>query len=528
VRRNSLRARVTAFYVCMLAVALLFFSFAVYGGIRTYLTKSMERTLDNTAHSIEADFLVPLESKGMPWFIAEMSESYPAGISDPFVRVSQAGKVLYQSGDVRDPLTRVSGLPLPSDPRSLNVFRRLSAPSGQQLMIYTMNHNSPHGGPIMVETGASMEPLFHLLHSLLLILLIATPGILLIAAIGGHLLMARPLRPVVALTEQAERVGRKQMGERLPIIPTGDELERLSLALNRMIDRLEDALAHNQRFSADASHELRTPLTIIRGELEALLELPGLPVQAVDGISSALEEGERMSRIVNSLMTISRLDGGGERMEVLPLEFAEILRGTLEHMSLLAAEKRINLELQTTSPVYVMGDAMRLKQVIVNVVDNAIKYTPVGGRILVRLGAEDERAVLVVSDTGIGIPAASLAAVGERFYRTDQARSRESGGIGLGLAIVKAICGAHDGTLSIESIEGQSTTLRIELPLLTPSQRERTDLLTTGTRMNTKRTLSEELSEATPMMSPHRTNDRPEHHENCEVSTLAESNLDIE
>jgi signal transduction histidine kinase len=494
VRRNSLRARVTAFYVGMLAVALLFFSFAVYAGVRTYLTKSMERTLNNTAHSIEADFLVPLDSKGLPWFVAEMSESYPPGISDLFVRVSQASRVLYQSGDMRDPVVRVSGLPLPSGTQSLDTFRRLTAPSGQQLMIYTTNYNSSRGGPIVVETGASLEPLLHLLDSLLMILLIATPGILFIAAAGGYLLMARPLGPVVALTEQAERVGRKQMGERLPIIPTGDELERLSLALNRMIDRLEDALAHNQRFSADASHELRTPLTIIRGELEALLDLPGVPVQALDGISSALEEGERMSRIVNSLMTISRLDGGGERMEMLPIEFVEIIRGTLEHMSLLAAEKRINLELQAASPVYVMGDAMRLKQVIVNVVDNAIKYTPVGGKILVRLAAEEGRAVLVVFDTGIGIPAASLAAVGERFYRTDQARSRESGGTGLGLAIVKAICGAHDGTLSIESVEGQSTTLRIELPLLTSSQRERRDLLTTASRTTAKRILQEELA----------------------------------
>src|SRR5260370_849633 len=126
---------------------------------------------------------------------------------------------------------------------------------------------APNGSVIFVETGATIEPIRHVLRSLLLILLLTTPIILVVAAIGGYLLMSRPLRPVVVLTEQAERVGRKELGERLPVIPTGDELERLSLALNRMIERLEEALAHNHRFSADASHELRTPLPIIRGEL---------------------------------------------------------------------------------------------------------------------------------------------------------------------------------------------------------------------------------------------------------------------
>ena len=474
--RNSLRARVTAFYVGMLALALIFFSIAVYAGVRTYLTKSLERSLITTAHSIEADYLTPLESKGQAWFLAEMSESYPPGISDPFVRVFTAGKVLYDSGDMRDPLVRISDLPHPTDATRLNDFHRGRSSTGQPLMIYTMGYTSPRGALILVEAGANMEPLFELLHSLFLILLIATPGILLIAALGGHMLMARPLRPVVALTEQAEQVGRNQLGERLSIIPTGDELERLSLALNRMIERLEEALAHNQRFSADASHELRTPLTIIRGELEALLQMPGLPAQALDGLGSALEEGDRMSRIVHSLMTISRLDGGGEIMEMEPVDLATVVHVTLEHMSLLAEEKSISVTCKAKESIYVSGDVMRLKQVVVNLVDNAIKHTPVGGSGMVDLYDERQRAVLVVSDTGIGIPAAALPAVFERFSRTDQARTRVSGGTGLGLAIVKAICGGHGGTVSIESVEGKSTTLRVELPLLELSPDQITQL----------------------------------------------------
>lgn len=489
--RNSLRARVTAFYLAMLGAALVFFSIAVYAGVRRYLTLSVDKTLNATALKIIADYLVPLDSKGQAWFQAEMDESYPPGVSDPFVRVSRAGKVLYQSGDLRDPRVRIEDIPLPNGQSDLDSYRTLTASTGQPLTVYATSYRSPGGDITVVETGSNMEPLGSMLHSLAMILLITTPAILTMAAVGGFLLMARPLRPVVALTEQTEHVGRTQMGERLTVIRSGDELERLSLALNRMIDRLEEALAHNQRFSADASHELRTPLTIMHGELEALLQIPELPAHAMEGVSSALEECDRMASIVHSLMMISRLDSGGERMDMCPLELGSILRVTLEHMSLLAEEKNIKLTVDAAQPAYVMGDAMRLKQVIVNLVDNAIRYTPDGGRIVVHLCHDAVHATLTVSDTGIGIPEAALPFVFDRFYRTDEARSRESGGTGLGLAIVKAICGAHAGTISIESVEGKKTTLRLQLPVLNPTPRQVSEIALAEKKRNVQAPVSD-------------------------------------
>jgi len=465
-KRNSLRARVTTFYVGMLAIALLVFSTAVYFGVSAFLTRSLERMLSNNAHSIVSDYLVPLNQKGEPWLVAEMSESYPPGYSEPFVRVSQGPRILYQSGDMRDPFVSTSKVPLPSNQKWFNTFHRETATSGQRIVLYTLPYYPPNGSVIFVETGATIEPIRHLLRSLLLILCLATPIILIAAAIGGYLLMSRPLRPVVVLTERAEHVGRKELGERLPVIPTGDELERLSLALNRMIERLETALAHNHRFSADASHELRTPLTIIRGELESLMQIPSLPAPAVEGIGSALEESNRMAKIVHSLMMISRLDCGGEQIELAPVDLVEVVAVTLDHMSLLAEEKHISLHFRPGAPIYVTGDSMRLKQIVVNLVDNAIKYTPDGGDVSVFVMAEEKKAILKVTDTGIGIPAASLPLVFDRFYRADQARSRESGGTGLGLSIVKAICGVHGGEAFVESIGGRGATFRIELPLL--------------------------------------------------------------
>jgi heavy metal sensor kinase len=466
---NSLRTRVTTFYVGMLAVALLVFSLAVYFGAKAFLMRALERKLSNSAHSIANDYLVPLNQKGNAWFVDEMGESYPPGYSDPFVRVSQRSKILFQTGDMRDPFVSMSQIQLPSNQEWFNKFHRETAASGQRIVLFTLPYYAPNGSVIFVETGATTEPIRHVLRSLLFVLLLSTPLILILAAVGGHFLMSRPLRPVVVLTEEAERVGRKELGERLPVIPTGDELERLSLALNRMIERLEAALDHNHRFSADASHELRTPLTIIRGELESLIQMPSLPLSVMEGIGSALEESSRMAKIVSSLMAISRLDCGGEQIELAPVDLVEVVRVTLEQMGLLAEEKHISLRFEAGQVTYVAGDPMRLKQIVVNLVDNAIKYTPVGGDVSVSVTTENMKAVLQVSDTGIGIPAAALPLVFDRFYRADAARSRESGGTGLGLSIVKAICSAHGGVASVESVEGKETTFRVELPVLQES-----------------------------------------------------------
>jgi signal transduction histidine kinase len=171
-------------------------------------------------------------------------------------------------------------------------------------------------------------------------------------------------------------------------------------------------------------------------------------------------------------MTISRLDSGGERMEMRPVELTGLVKTTLDHMSLLADEKAIAVTFNAAAPLWVTGDAMRLKQVVVNLVDNAIKYTLEGGKILVCLEAETDQAVLKVADTGIGISAEGLPHVFDRFYRADKARSRESGGTGLGLAIVRAICTAHNGIVSVESTENQGSIFQVQLPILHLSDQE--------------------------------------------------------
>jgi heavy metal sensor kinase len=468
----SLRARATSWYVGLLAVALAVSGVGVYVGVRTYLKTSLQRGLSGTAQTIASDFLTKLPAKGQAWVVGEVRESYEASPNDHYVRLSVGHDVLYQTADMRDPAIPVSGIALPVASTE-GAFHRQTV-QGNVVMIYSLPFRAGDGRLIEVEAGTSLYAMQQTLKSLTKILVITTVPILLLAATGGYVLMKRPLRPLLVLTDKAASIGRTKLGERLPVIPTGDELERLTHSLNGMIDRLEEALNHNHRFSADASHELRTPLTIMRGELEEMLRLEDLPTEAMENVVSTLEEIDRMSRIVNSLMVITRLDAGGERMDMQVLDLSALVRNTMEHLRLLAEEKGLPLTWSCPEGISVYADPMRMKQVLVNLVDNAIKYTVSNeagkdrslGAVEVSVFESGAMATLKVTDHGIGISAETLPHVFERFYRADFARSRGAGGVGLGLAIVKAIVVAHDGTVSISSTPGQGSTVVVRLPLV--------------------------------------------------------------
>jgi heavy metal sensor kinase len=286
-----------------------------------------------------------------------------------------------------------------------------------------------------------------------------------VAVAGGYFLVGRALAVVDHISRSAEQFSLQNLSQRLPIARTGDEVERLSVALNRMIQRLDEAIQHSKRFVADASHELRTPLTVLRGELEALLARDRLASGVQEKLGSLLEEVDRLSKIVEGLLMLSRLDAGEARGEWVNVDLAHLTRSTADQMSLMAEDKRITIECATPAPVLVQGDRTRLKQVVVNLLDNAVKYTPEGGRVALQVSAQKNAAILEVADTGIGIPGEVLPHVFERFFRADKARSRDAGGAGLGLAIVQSICTAHGGRATVESIEGQGSRFRVELPL---------------------------------------------------------------
>ncbi len=221
----------------------------------------------------------------------------------------------------------------------------------------------------------------------------------------------------------------------------------------------------SRRFLADASHELRTPLAVVKGELQEVVRTAPIESDEVrDRLGSVLEEVARLEHLVSGLLVLSRLDVGEAQREWLDVDLAELSAGTAEQMRLMAEDRGIQLQTQRLQPLLVRGDRGRLKQVIVNLLDNAIRFTPRGGSVTLATLADAQHQILEVRDTGVGIPAPAIAHIFDRFYRVDEARSREDGGAGLGLSIVRSIVAAHHAEIEVESEPGCGSRFRIKFP----------------------------------------------------------------
>jgi heavy metal sensor kinase len=464
---RSIRFRITAWYAGLLSGALIIFGVSVYLGLERYLDWTLQRTLASECQTIGTELLSQLSVKDNSWLATEINEAYAPEVNSRFIRVVREGVgVAYSSGAPKDGTFDPSRIPLPGG-NEKDAARKVRFEAGNRLLIDSITLTTADGSRFLVESGAPYNQIQVVLYGLLLTFAIYTPFVVSLAVAGGYWLMRRSLSPVDEITKRAEGITSTNLSERLPVIRTGDELERLSMSLNRMIERLDEAFQHINRFSADASHELRTPLTILQLELEGIVQDHRRDANLRDQIGSALEETSRMSRIVESLLAISRLDAGEVKIDKTRLDLGELSVTTADEMRLLAEEKSIRLHTHAALTVLVEGDRTRLQQVIVNLIDNAVKYTQAGGTVGVSVHSEGTRAVLEVSDDGPGIPSHALPHVFERFYRADKARSRANGGAGLGLSIVKAICAAHNAEVKVSSQEGRGTCFRIEFPLLT-------------------------------------------------------------
>jgi len=456
---RSLRFRLLGWYAGLLGAVFLVLGVAVYQLLQHYLEQSLAESLRRRTEQIAVSLLSKVETTGEDFVAKQIKTLYAPENFDRFIRLTRAdGSVLYASGPAAD----FDPTDLPPA-RPVDGARMEPLPDGSRLLVTTRVYRSPAGRQYIIESGGPMQPVEAVLSRMLVLIILCFPAVALVVAGGGYYLVARALAPVVRAARSAERITLHNLDERLPVVETGDELEQLSLALNNMIARLAEAFEQNRRFVADASHELRTPLTTLRGELESVLEQACSP-QTRDSIGSALEEVDRLAKIVEALFAISLLDAG-EAQEWTQFDLGRLVTGTAEQMSLLAEDKGVSLQCRVRKSVMVEGDAARIKQVVVNLLDNAIKYTPAGGAITLEVHEREGRAVMEVSDTGIGIPAAALPHVFERFFRVDKARSREAGGAGLGLAIVKSICSAHGAKVEVKSVEGRGSTFTVDLPL---------------------------------------------------------------
>ncbi|HWB12636.1 MAG TPA: ATP-binding protein [Pirellulales bacterium] len=344
---------------------------------------------------------------------------------------------------------------------------------------YRIYRNRFGGGGVpyfTVRIGASLAGIDNDVAVVTHLMTIAGAAVLVLAPLGGFWLAGRATHPLEGIIHTAARLRPSHMDERLPIRGTGDQLDQLSITINHFLDQIADYLERNRAFVADAAHELRSPLAAIQSSAEVALNAPRSPQEYQELLCEIVDECSRLGVLVNQLLLLAEHDSEEKRTVYDPVRLDQIVATSLEMFRGVAEERSVELTADADCPIVVLGEAGGLRQVVNNLIDNGLKFTPPGGRLSISLrhDAAREEAVLVVSDTGMGISPEDLPHVFERFYRGDKSRQRESGvsGSGLGLSICQSIVASHGGTIRVESTPGRGTAfeVRIAAPLPSPGR----------------------------------------------------------
>lgn len=484
-KRLSIRARLTLWFTGILAATLILLGGASYFLLMRGLWQDVDATLEGVAKTVAQAADGPRADVLPPDMDEVLRRFFGPSFTDRF----------YQFLDPRgrlDPrLPRFGDEPLHINPKALKDAEEGYAtfetiPGNGRFPIRVITFPVAQHGQIVnvLQVGISLEGLYMARQHFLWTLAALVPLTLVLAGSAGWLLARRALRPVDQMTTTARRIEAEHLTQRLDGAEVDDELGRLARTLNEMLARLEAAFAQVRRFSADASHELKTPLTVLRGEIEVALRSPRDPAEYQRVLMSVLEEVESMALLVDDLLLLSRADAGALRWDMAPVELDRLVEEVAKEGEILGLGKQVQVKILELEPLMVQGDGQRLKQLLRNLVDNGVKYTPPGGHVRLALRAvrcevppepnskyeirnskSPDWAEIEVQDTGIGIASEALPRIFERFYRVDPARSRETGGAGLGLCIAKTIAEAHGGRIEVQTSLGAGSTFTLLLPL---------------------------------------------------------------
>lgn len=436
---NSLRARLTAWYLLFFAALLAAFCVFLYA----LLARNLYRNLDSVLLG-DANTAVNL-------FEAELAETK----GDTAAAAAETFEAMRGEGTLIS-IFEGSRLLAASDPRAARGL------AGEGLRTAVARSRS---GAYRLIAAAPVSSITSQLNELVRLFLIALPIAILIAGTGGYLLAGWSLRPVVTLSKQTARITEKNLDERLEAKGAAAELALLAGSFNELLSRLEQSFETMRRFVADASHELRTPLSVIRGEADVALARPREPEEYRESLEAVRDEARRLSRLVDDLLNLARADAGRRPLNLEEFYLNELVEECCRSLRPLAAHKGIELRCSAAADVPFRGDQELLRRLVLNLADNAIRYTPAGGAVAVAVEAAADRVRIVVSDTGIGIPPESAPHVFERFYRVDAARSRSQGGFGLGLPIAKWIAESHRGTLELSQTSEKGSVFSVSLPV---------------------------------------------------------------
>jgi len=318
----------------------------------------------------------------------------------------------------------------------------------------------------ILQTQASLDLVNETLHWLIITLGTATIGIFVFGWVGSNWIARMALSPVETIGQTAANVSAQSLGTRVFLDAPFHEFQQLAQSFNNMFERLQRAFESQRRFVGDAAHELRTPLTAMKGNVEVALQRDRSPEEYRDVLSTTLGQVEHLARLVKSLLTLTQFSGEHPPIDLKPVLMEPLIKELVSELSILAKEKGCSFTTHIQEVPQVLGDAGQLKQLVINLLDNAIRHTPQGGSVTVKLQSSANQVQITVEDTGSGIATEHLPHIFERFYRADPARDRESGGTGLGLAIAKEITLAHNGTINVRSEVGQGSIFEVNLPTL--------------------------------------------------------------
>lgn len=457
----SIRAKLTLWYLSLAAIVLAAFAVVIY----LYFSRGLINTIDASLHN---------HAERFAYAVGHPSASEEASQPSVLILAPQFLSVVDRDGKVTDQIPDSEGHEVPVIKPALEraatewkaQFDEVSLSESEHVRIITWPARDEDGEVFFVIEGQSLRDVQRAQKQLILLLAVANPLALLLASLGGLWLASRALSPVDRLTRAAERIGRGNLSERVEERRSQDEIGRLAATFNRMISRLEQAFERERRFTADASHELKTPLAVLRGEIEVTLRRERAPEEYQRVLKSSLEEIARLTKLTDDLLTLARSDAGESALAVEPVGLDELASEACAYIGPLAKSASVTLHFEAPqSPIEIEGDPKRLKQLLVNLLDNAIKYTPAGGSVRLALSVIDSVALIEVSDTGRGIPASALPHIFERFYRQTDPRDSRVTGFGLGLAISKWIVDAHGGSVQVESEEGKGSRFAVKLPL---------------------------------------------------------------
>jgi len=466
VNSASIRVRLTLWYGSALALILLLFAVALYLVMSRALREQVDASLDEAA-------AVAIRTLGEhrfgPFLIFEdLSQDFPEiALLDKFFQIfGPAGQVTIQSSNIQSREIPLSQSAFRASLEGQSTFESVQFKKGVPLRLLSVPIRQGEQLVNILRVGTSLQPTDRMLRRLLVGLYIASPVALLVSLLGGWFLAGRALRPVHAITQAARRIAAGDWSQRILTPHSNDEIGQLASTFNDMIGRLEVSFKQIRQFSADASHELRTPLTITKGETELALRRPRQAEDYRAVLESNLEEIDRMSRIVDELLFLSRADLGEIKLKMVPVQLDDLVREIQQQAMVLGMDRHVQAVLNAVEPVLIQGDDLRLRELLLNLVDNAVKYSYEGQTVELALVVEGSHAKIMVRDHGIGIAPENQARVFDRFYRTDEARAHGAKGTGLGLAICKWIVEVHHGTIELDSTVHGGSCFTVFLPLI--------------------------------------------------------------